>query len=313
MQCYENVPLWYYSNYKIGGLARYFATPKTISNLIDILDFARKLQISVFILGGGTNILFDDRGFNGLVIKPDFQFIKKNDDRTIRVGGGVLINKLVGYYIDKSFTGLEWAGGLPGSLGGAIYGNAGCFGGEMKDIVEEVISLDITKKKYKIIKRSNKECRFSYRSSIFKKNKGREIILEAVLRFQKGKRSLIKSAVEEKINYRMTRQPLEYPNIGSIFKNVNFKNISPENRSQFFSVVKVDPFPVVPAAYLIHLAGLKGVSCGGALVSPKHPNFIVNVLEATACDVKNLIFLVKHKVKNKFNITLEEEIEYLAN
>jgi UDP-N-acetylmuramate dehydrogenase len=312
----EGVLLKKYSNYKIGGPARYFFEAKNIDDVIKALEKWRLLapyQIrkanfgsGVFTLGAGTNILFGDEGFNGLILKPNIQLIKKEGD-ILRVGAGVLISQLVDYLINKNLSGLEWAAGLPGTVAGAIRGNAGSFGGEMQTVVKEVVSLDISRPQAKIVRRSNQDCVFGYRSSIFKLN-NREIIIGAALTFKKGDKRSMQTIVEENINYRRQKQPLEHPNIGSIFKNVALKKVAKNAHKSFNSVIKNDPFPVIPAAHLISEAGLKGISHGGAMISPKHPNFIVNVLNATAKDVKNLIQLVKKEVKKKFNIELEEEI-----
>lgn len=317
----EDVLLSKYSNYKIGGPAGSFFEAKKVDEIGKALNMWRQTAIkirqdknAIFILGAGTNILFDDKGYDGLIIKPKIEFIKKEgrDNLVLRVGAGVLTRDLLNYLIPKNLSGLEWAGGLPGTLGGAIRGNAGAFGGEIKDIVKEVISLDISGRKPKIIKRSASKCLFGYRSSIFKINKNKEIIIEVVLVFKKGDSGAIKSVVEQNINYRKERQPLEYPNIGSIFKNVDLKKFPKGKEKKVLASVKKDPFPVVPAAYLISETGLKGISFGGAMISPKHPNFIVNVLNASSADVKGLIKFVKIKVKDKFGVKLEEEIEYLS-
>jgi len=320
----ENISLSRYSSYKIGGPARYFFEAKSIEEIIKAVNRARQMKLPVFILGGGTNILFSDEGFDGLILKPNIQFIKR-ENNILRVGSGVSITQLLNYSINKNLSGLEWAAGIPGTLGGAIRGNAGAFGGEMKDIIEEVISLDLSKRQPKIIKRKNKECQFNYRHSIFKKTK-KEIILEAKLVLKKGDKKLIEETVQRNINYRLKNQPLDYPSAGSVFKNVpltqintDYKQINADNISvnqrtyQYLSAfpIKTDPFPIIPAAYLISEAGLKGVSFGGAMISPKHPNFIVNVLNATAHDVKTLILLAKNEVYKKFKIKLEEEIECL--
>lgn len=310
----EKIPLSKYSNYKIGGLARYFFEARSVEEIIRAVEKAQRMKIRVFVLGGGTNILFSDKGFNGLILKPNIQFIKR-EGNLLRVGAGVLITQLLNNLITNNLTGLEWAAGLPGTLGGAIRGNAGSFGGEMKDIIKEVVSLDISKPGREIIKRNNQDCDFGYRSSVFKANKGREIIIEATLIFKKGEKKLIQEIAEKNINYRKAHQPLEYPNIGSIFKNVPLTQIDADisvnqrthQRLSAFPIKK-DPFPVIPAAHLISEAGLKGISYGGAMISSKHPNFIVNVLGATAKDIKNLIQLAKKEVKKKFNIELEEEI-----
>ncbi len=309
----EKIKLSDHSSYKIGGPARYFFRAKKAEEIIKNIDKWRKIADGVFILGGGTNILFSDNGFNGLVLKPDFNNIKKINEFSLSVGAGVLMDDLINHFLDKGFAGLEWAGGLPGTLGGAIRGNAGAFGGEIKNIVKEVVSIDISSTP-KIIRRKNKECGFSYRNSVFSSggkeqviNPG-EIIIEAILDLKKGDKKLIRDIIQKNIYYRKEHQPLEYPNIGSTFKNVDIKK-APKNRiKEFKFVIKTDPFPVIPAAYLISEAGLNGVSCGGAMISPKHPNFIVNVMHASASDVRNLIELAKSEVKNKFGIDLEEEI-----
>ena len=306
----EQVPLIRHSNYKIGGPARYFYASKKIEGIEKAVVKARQWKLPLFILGGGTNLLISDDGFNGLIIKPEINTFKIEGDRA-RVGAGYSMTQLLDNLIAKGLSGFEWAGGLPGTVGGAVRGNAGAFGGETKDLVSEVTSLDISGRMPKIVKRNNQQCRFGYRNSIFKENDGREIILEVVFQLKKGDKKAIKTAIEEKIQYRQERQPLDYPNIGSIFKNVSTQKYQNINLSKFKQVIKNDPFPVIPTAYLISEAGLKGVAFGGAMVSPKHPNFIVNALGAKASDVKNLISLVKLEVYRKFKIKLEEEIVYL--
>ena len=314
-----NVPLKQISHYKIGGSAKYFFEAKNADDLIKAIEKQKQFKTPLFILAGATNVLINDYGFDGLIIKPDFKFIKKENDVFINAGAGVLMKDLVNFTLEKNISGLEWAAGLPGTLGGAIRGNAGAFGGEMKDAIKQVISLDISQKNPKIIKRKFQDCDFQYRSSIFKKNNGREIIMEATLKLQKGDRKKIEKEIIKNINYRLLKHPMEYPSLGSTFKNVpltqiNSKiiNINPLfNPHKSVSIIKNDPFPVIPAAYLISEAGLKGISIGGAMISPKHPNFIVNILDAKAEDVENLIQLVKNEVKKKFKIELQEEIERL--
>ena len=319
----ENVPLSEWSSYRIGGPASYFFDAKDPEEIKEALEWAKKEKQPVFILGGGTNLLIDDKGFGGLVLKPSLNFIEAHSEE-IEVGAGVKMHDLLNFTIKKGLSGLEWAGGLPGTFGGALRGNAGAFKGEIKDIVRSVKGFDT--ETLKEVKRSQRECRFGYRSSIFKDKNGAEIILGATLRLKKGNQKEIQKAVQEKIDYRLARHPMEYPNIGSIFKNVDVAQINADiarinadtisvnprgnqRISAFTAPVKVDPFPVVPTAYLISEAGLKGVTYGGAMVSPKHPNFIVNVLNAQAGEVRSLIELVKSEVKKKFEIELEEEVQ----
>lgn len=332
MKFQENVLLAKFSNYTIGGPARFFFAPKNEKEVAWAVREARAAKLQVFVLGGGTNLLLSDQGFEGLVLKPTMASIKTvpakksaAKKKYIEVGAGTLMAQLLRYAADKSLAGMEWAGGLPGTLGGAIRGNAGCFGGEIKDVVVSVRSFNM--KTGKIIVRTAKQCKFGYRDSIFKKagatGAAHEIILSATLALAKGDKKQIAQAIHEKIEHRMKNHPLEHPNIGSIFKNVSLAVIhtpaSPRYRmalakqsltfrGSHFSV-KTDPFPVISSAKLISEAGLRGVSFGGAMISAKHPNFIVNALNATAVDVKNLITLAKAEVKKKFGVALEEEVQ----
>lgn len=303
----RNIPLAEYSHYKIGGPAKYFLDAENNEALQRALAAARDMGERIAIIGAGTNILFDDSGFDGVVIHLTMRDIAIEGDR-IRAGAGALMDELVSYTAAHGLTGLEWAGGLPGTFGGAIYGNAGAFGGEMKDIIEEVVSISRTAPHSGYITRRGDTCGFEYRSSAFKRGANEEIIVEAVVRLAPGDPSALRQVIEERIAYRRLRQPGEHPNIGSIFKNVALAHIPRERRGAFAHVVKTDPFPVIPAAYLISEAGLKGISCGGAMISPKHPNFIVNVLRARADDVRELIALVKDEVRRAFGVELEEEI-----
>ncbi len=317
----SDVELKQYSNYKIGGAARHFYVAKNAEDVARAAVQAVSDKLPVFILGGGTNLLINDNGFNGLVLKPEITLLK-SEGEMIRVGAGVLVEDLLNFSASKGLSGFEWAGGLPGTVGGAIRGNAGAFRGETKDNLYEVTSLDISGKTPKILKRNNIQCKFGYRNSIFKINDPstssgqagsgpKEVIIEAVFKMKKGDKKAIRAAIEEKREYRKARQPLEYPNIGSIFKNVDLKRVPKKYKTAFAHVIKTDPFPVVPTGYLISEAGLKGVSFGGAMISPKHPNFIVNVLNAKSDNVKQLINLVKLTIKTKFNIDLEEEVIYV--
>lgn len=309
VQIEKDVLLSDYSNYKIGGPARLFVEASSVEELIEILEQVQNDK--VFILGEGTNVLISDNGFDGLVIHNKIGGIK-NQGSTLTVGSGVLVSDLLAFCIENSLTGLEWAGGLPGTVGGAVRGNAGAFKGETKDSVSEVRSLNIFTLEEK--KRTNKECNFDYRDSIFKSGEGeKEFITSVTFSLKPGNKEEIRRAIQEKIDYRKARHPLEYPNIGSIFKNVSFESLASTLREEFRQYVKNDPFPVVPTAKIIFLAGLKGKRIGGAMVSDKHTNFIVNVEGATASDVRQLIAIEKKTVKDKFGIDLEEEIIYLGS
>jgi UDP-N-acetylmuramate dehydrogenase len=306
----EGVPLAEHSNYRIGGPARYFCEATNEEQIRETVLFAREQRAPLFVLGGGTNLLIDDAGFNGLVLKPALAQLTVEGE-TVTAGAGVSVADLLKFTIAHSLSGLEWAGGLPGTVGGAIRGNAGAFQGEIKDRIVNVESFDV--ETLATLARENAACKFGYRNSIFKEKNGREIILRATLKLEKGDLQKIAAGVQEKINYRLERHPMEYPNIGSTFKNVDLELVPKIWREAVAKVIKVDPFPVVPTAYLISEAGLRGTQHGGAMVSQKHPNFIVNLGGATATDVKFLIAAVKEGVFEKYAIRLEEEIQEVSS
>jgi UDP-N-acetylmuramate dehydrogenase len=300
----KNIPLSNYSNYKIGGPAKFFLEVNSAEDLKQ--DFSEHERIT--ILGGGTNILISDEGFDGLVLLNKIGGIEAGGEH-IKFGSGVMIDELLKYCVEHGLSGLEWAGGLPGTIGAAVRGNAGAFKGETKDSVLEVESVDIHSKEK--MKRKNEECNFGYRWSVYKENPN-EFITSVTLKLEKGESSNIKKLIDEKINYRKEKHPMEYPNIGSTFKNIPVEKISDKQREEFKDFTKDDPFPVVHTTKLLALADLKGKREGDAQISEKHPNFIVNLGNAKASDVQALINLAKKTVKEKFNIDLEEEIAYLS-
>lgn len=311
MKIQENISLARFSRIKVGGPARYFAEAKSIRELKVALKFARERKLQVLFMGEATNLLISDSGFDGLVIKYSEKTIRVRG-LTVMVSAGVSVAKLLEVLIKNNLAGLEWAGGLPGSIGGAVFGNAGAFSGEMKDIIESVTSISL--KKGEIKKRSARVCRFGYRTSVFKERAGEEIVVQAELRLKRGLAKEIRKAIRQNIAYRNERHPMEYPNLGSIFKNVPLGTFARANKLSEAGVrqkflVKDDPAPVIPAAHLIGKVGVKGVSCGGAMVSMKHANFIVNALAASENDISSLITLVKARVAEEFGVLLEEEVQ----
>jgi len=282
----ENVSLANYTTFRIGGKAKYFFIAKNKEDIILTVKLAKKLKLPFFILGAGSKLLIADKGFKGLVIKTEntkYQILNTK----IIAGAGTRLGELISGSVKSGLSGLEWASGIPGTVGGAIRGNAGAFKKSIKEIVKEVEVFDTKTEKTKILK--NKDCNFYYRESIFKKNKNL-IILSTLLQLKKRKKSEIKRKIKEYISYRKNMQPLNFPSAGSIFKN-------PKG---FF------------AGQLIEECGLKGKKIGKVKISEKHSNFIINLGKGKARDVKKLINLVKKKVKNKFGIKLEEEIQYLG-
>jgi len=302
----ENVPLKNHTTFKIGGPARYFFVARNSKDIAKAVSTAKKLNIPYFLLSGGSNILVSDKGFPGLVIKIQNTKYKIQGTK-LYTEAGVDVSTLVRETTQRGLAGLEWAGGLPGTVGGAVRGNAGAFGGEIKDSIAEVEAIDENGKKKKF---SNKECGFGYRNSLFKKNG--LIVIGAVFELKKSNKKEIQDIAKEHIVYRKERHPLEYPNAGSIFKNCDVKKVPKKLREELKDKIKKDPFPVIPTAVLLAKANLQGLQIGHAQVSKKHPNYIVNLGEASAKDVLQLIKKVKQRIKTKLSVDLEEEIQFVS-
>ena len=339
-----------YSTFKIGGRAKYFVFVESISQLREAIDFAKEKKVPFFIIGGGSNILFSDNEYKGLIIKNQNSKIKiqkYNSRLKIFCGAGTSLIKLVFRTSEIGAVGLEWAAGIPGTIGGAVFGNAGALGGEIKNVLKTVKILNIRNLNEEIFDWS--KCKFSYRSSVFKERIGEFIIFEVEINLKKGNGEKIKEKIDKNILYRKNHQPLNFPSAGSIFKNIELSDdlikkfpefkkfedkieLSRHNRrgvpfaslnfikaksgkSEKFDSAKSGAFAFrgnkIPAAYLIDKCGLKKKTIGGAQVSEKQPNFILNVGNAKAEDVLNLINLITEKVKNKFGILLEREIRII--
>jgi len=279
----ENVLLSEYSTFRIGGIARYLIEVDNAEDLKKVIQKALELNLQFIVIGGGSNILFSSKGYNGLVIVFKSNNTFSINDNLIEVDASVSLN----YLINKlnNYTGLEWAVGIPGTVAGAINGNAGAFGGEMSELIKQVKVLEI--KDNQIIEKnfSKEDCKFSYRNSIFKNNPNL-IIASAILELKKDNEENVKQKIKNNLSKRMSKQPKGF-SIGSIFKN-----------GEDFS-----------AGELIEKAGLKGLQIGDAKISDEHANFIINLGKATSDDVLELIKIVKKEVKEKFSIDLEEEIK----
>ena len=304
----ENVSLKDYTTFKIGGKAKYFFVAKTKNELINAIKASKQLNLPFFILGGGSNVLFSDKEFKGLVIRvKNVKFKIKNC--VINAEAGAPLPLLVQKAQQNSLSGLEWAVGIPGTIGGAVYGNASAFGKAIGDLVKQVEVLDL--KTFKIKKLSKKECQFKYKDSIFKHKKNL-LIFSVILRLKKGNKEKIKENMKRFLTIRKETQPLNYPSAGCIFKNLGIQNSKLKIKKELF-----EKFPElrdfiqkgeIPAGYLIDKAGLKGKRIGDAMVSEKHANFIVNLGNAKTKDVQKLIAHIKKKVKKIFGIELKEEI-----
>ena len=302
----KDVPLSSYSVFKIGGPAKYFCEVKNQEELTEALNWASENSTPFFILGAGSNILVSDEGFAGLVIKMGLQELKvaptlggqgRSGENRIFASSGVSMAKVVNFAIENNLAGFEWGIGIPGTIGGSVFGNAGCYGGEMSQVVEQVQLLE------NVMPRT--ECQFSYRNSIFSAKGGSAsggkkhpewIILGATLNLKKGDPAESRAKVLE-----YTKKRSQTQDIGEKCAGCIFKNFTPTGASE----------PVLAAAYLIDKAGLKGKTVGKAMVSQKHANYIVNTGGASSLDVKNLIELIKNEVQKAHGVTLEEEIRFV--
>lgn len=309
----KNVLLKDYTTYKIGGPAKYFFNAKNEEDLIKAVRIAKELKLPIFILAGGSNVLVSDKGFKGLMIKIQNSKVKMQNDnpkfKIIYAEAGATLNDLINFCVRNSLTGLEWAAGIPGTVGGAVYGHAQAFGNKISDSIEKVETLDIKTLKVKSFTKT--QCRFSLKNSIFKKNKNL-IITSAVLRLKKGDKKEIQKKIKERLNYREKGHPLNFPSAGSTFVNPEMIIKSKKLLEKFPELKNYNKKRVIPAGYLIQNSGLAGKKMGKAQISKLHCNFIVNLGGAKAKDVFSLMKLVQKKVKNNFKILLKPEVQFVG-
>jgi len=303
----KNISLSKFTTFKIGGSAKFFVEVKNEDEIIETVRYAKENNLETFILSGGSNLLISDEGFSGLVIKVSNSEIEFNENEVI-CGAGVLLSRLVLESARNNLTGLEWAAGIPGMVGGAIVGNVGAFGGEIKDNLKEVKALDFKDNKVKIYK--NNECGFGYRNSIFKENYGKIILITAKFKLEKGDKNDSEEKIKEVVKKRKEKQP-QYPSAGSFFKNPIVKNEKIIENFEKDTSFKIQNNKI-PAGWFIESVNFKGKQVGGAQVSKKHANFIVNTGNATAEDVIMLSSLIKQKVRDKFGVQLKEEIKMVG-
>lgn len=303
-KCRRDVELVQYTTFKIGGPADYFFVAKNPDDLVEAVKAAKQERIKYYILAGGSNILVADEGFQGLVIKVENKELRIKN-RVVITGAGLALGKLVNVALDNNLTGVEFWTGVPGTIGGAIYGNAGAYGKDCRDVLKSVSYYDIDLDK--IIKKEIKDLKFSYRSSEFKENKNK-IILSCEIELKKGDKKKIRAEMAKIAKMRVAKIPIE-PSAGSVFKNIatNLTQILDKSNTRYTDKKKFLELKKVPAALLIEKCGLKGKQIGGAKISEKHANFIVNMGGAKARDVLKLIKLVRNKVRKKFGVELELE------
>ena len=282
---WENEPMSKHTSFKIGGPAKLFVSPADSNTLSELITNCKNYDIPTVYFGNGSNILFNDYGFDGVVISTSrMTEISLQDENVIECGSGVKNSVLCQFALENSLSGFEFLWGIPGTVGGAAFMNAGAYGGEIKDVIVgcEYITAD-----GEIKEMSSDEMDLSYRHSIFSENGG--IITKVRLRGRLDNKEVIRALMDELMDRRRTKQPREFPSAGSVFKR-------PEG---YF------------AAALIEECGLKGESVGGAQVSEKHSGFIINTGKATASDDKQLVELNKETVFMQKGVQLECEIRVI--
>ena len=285
-QILKNQTLKEYTTFRIGGPADFWAEPKTPAELRALLEICRERSLPYFILGQGSNVLFTDKGYRGMVIFLGQHFGRiSREEETIRVGAGVRLKDAAQYALAEGLDGLVFACGIPGSIGGAVFMNAGAYDGEMKQVVAEVTVMD---RQGNIHCYSGEEMDFGYRRSRIQESG--EIILEALLQLKPGDRQAMAEKTAELTRRREEKQPLELASAGSTFKR-------PEG---YF------------AGKLIMDAGLAGYTCGDAAVSTKHCGFVVNRGNAGFADVMNVIGHVQKTVEEKFGVRLQPEVSIVG-
>jgi len=272
-----------YTTFRIGGVADYFVEPVDTDDAVNIIKYAIVHSVPYYVLGNGSNILISDDGIRGIVINmiSGFSYLK-HEDGIITTGSGVKIAKFVDYCIQNSYSGVEMLAGIPATIGGALVMNAGCYGGEASDYVTEIKLI----KDGNLLVQTKNECDFGYRKSNLKGT----VILEAKFSLPVGNIEETSKKRKELLLKRNESQPVEIPTAGCMFKNPSG----------------------LYAAVLIEQSGLKGLIYGGAMVSPKHANFIVNVNNATANDVIELVRIIRKIVKEKTGIELEMEVKLVG-
>ena len=314
----EHEPMARHTNFRIGGPARWYAEVKSEEELVAALEAAKEADVPMFVLGGGSNTLFADEGFPGLVLQ---MAMRKTEivGTTVMAEAGALMAGLARATADAGLAGLEWAISLPGTVGGAVRGNAGCFGGETKDrltsvrmLISETVAT-ATKSKIKEVPAS--ELAMGYRHSAIKHS--HDIVLSATFELVDGDPEGLKKRRADILAKRKASQPLYAGSAGCLFKNVELDSEDLMQRANALSDIPGAKEMIashrVSAGWLIDKAGMKGERVGDAQVSESHGNFIVNLGGAKAADVRALSGRVKRAVRDRFGIPLEEEVQWVGN
>lgn len=318
MKICKDFPLSEVLWYKIGGLARYFIEACDKEEVLEALNFVKNNKIEkVFIAGLGANLLFTDEYFDGAfirIVNESNNLIELTDNCLIRAFAGEILDNVIQFSFQNNLTGLEWAGGLPGTVGAAVRGNVGAFGGEIKDVLAEAELIKISGLDFEVIKKKNTELNFSYRDSAIKDNKNL-IVLSTLFNLKKASRDELETARRtyySNIAYRNTNHPMEYANCGSVFKNIEKKGEVEKIISLWPDIkekAEKDWHGKISMGYAARRLGFDGFRIGNAQVSSKHCNFIVNLGGAKFNDVFQIIESIKSKFSETFGFTPETEIE----
>ena len=297
-----------HTTYRIGGPADLYLEVKSVDEAVEAIRAATRDNLPVFVLGGGSNILVADAGFRGMVLVYGARAIKIEGSRLIADAGAVTF-LAVKMSTEAGLSGLEWAAGIPGTVGGAIRGNAGAYGAEIKNAIETVEAVNVKTGQMQTFDRA--ACRFGYRDSVFKREQW--LITRAAFALTPGNREELAAKTNELVNNRRAKLPLEFGSAGSVFKNFVF-NDPPELSEKLQKVLPPEykESRRIPAGFFTDILGLKGKRLGGAMISERHGNFFVNTGSATAAEVRELIDYAKMKVKEEFGVILQEEIQYVG-
>ncbi len=303
----KNEPLKNHTSFKIGGPARWFYEAENIEGFVKAIKLARELKINYFILGSGTNVLINDQGIDGLVIKNSCKEIEVNDNK-VHVEGGASLAKLTDEVINAGLKGLEKIGNIPGTVGGAIWGNAGAYGIAIGDFL---VKAKILTSDNQIKEVDTSYFQFKYRDSILKHNQ--DILLSVELKFnEKADPKKLKKIRQEENQRRLkTQPPRSQGTAGCFFKNLVVELDQIGDNQLLLDHLKERDGKDLAAGFLIDEAGLKGYKVGGAMISDVHTNFIVNIGDATAEDVINLVKHVEIEVYKKFKLKLEHEVKFI--
>lgn len=306
---HEHVNLSTYTTFHIGGQADYFVTVTTESELSEAFYFAREHELPVFVLSGGSNLLVSDRGYRGLVIHLAFRGVLFHEGGRVTVSAGEPLLGTILDSVDRGLGGLEHMAGVPGSVGGAVRGNAGAFGTEISDVIQTVTTYDTLEQSTRVFNKA--ECDFHYRSSIFKSDR-RYIIVSVDIQLTVGvEDSELQRVVKETMATREAKHPQDAWCAGSFFMNpvVTDPKIIAEFESDIGTRARGGK---VAAGWLIDHVGLRGKSIGGAKMSEQHPNYLVNTGGATAEDVVMLVSLVQQRVRDQVGVELVPEVEWVG-